>query len=327
MIRHVEVTVLSAQDIEKAAPPRGDIIRIIEDTYRMAGRGEAEVPTKIGVHPDYPGSFCHAMPAWLPAARALGMKWIAYYPGNFARGLPDSTGIIVLNDPDTGMPVALMEGMWITYARTTACAAVAAKHLCNPDPRCLALIGCGGLGRWSLLMLSEVFPSLAEVRVASRTDQSRRDFCGRMASQERWSLRPVEKLEDAVRGADIVISSIPQGQDPPLRDEWWSAGAVAIALDVTAAWDAPSFERADRLVTDGYEALGRAAARHNPTLRLPEEYTELAHVVLGTSPGRLHMRERIMVVPTGVASVDMTLGWEIFRRARERGLGTLLLLT
>ena len=322
MVRKVEVTLLSQEDIEKAAPPRGDILRIVEDTYRMMGRAEAEVPTKIGVHPDRPGSFCHAMPAWVRPAGALGMKWVAYYPGNLARGLPDSTAIIVLNDPATGMPVALMEGMWITYARTAACAAVAAKYLCNPGPARLALVGCGGLGGWSLAMLSEVFPTLGEVRVASRTEESRREFCSRMAQQGPWSRRPVERLEDAVRGADIVVSSIPQGPNPPLRAQWWSAGAVAIPLDVTAAWDAESFAKADRFVTDGYESVGRAAARQEPRLALPQQYVDLAQVVLGTSPGRLNERERIMAVPSGVATTDMTLAWEIFRRARRAGAGT-----
>lgn len=327
MVRPVEVTLLSQEDIESAAPPRGEILRIVEETYCMMARAEAEVPTKMGVHPDHPGSFCHAMPAWVRPAGALGMKWVAYYPGNLARGLPDSTGIIALNDPVTGMPVALMEGMWITYARTAACAAVAAKFLCNPDPARLALIGCGGLGRWSLLMLSEVFPTLGEVRVASRSPESRREFCGRMASQGPWSLLPVDRLEEAVRGADIVVSSIPQGPNPPLREQWWSSGALAIPLDVTAAWDAESFARADRLVTDGYEAVARAAARQEPALVLPRQYVDLAQVVLGVSPGRLNEAERIMAIPSGVATTDMTLAWEIFRRARRAGAGTPFRLT
>ena len=90
------------------------------------------------------------MPAWVGGARALGMKWVSYFPGNFARGLPDSTGIIILNDPDFGLPCCIMEGMYVTFLRTAACAAVAAKYLAPRPPKTLGLIGCGGLGLWSL---------------------------------------------------------------------------------------------------------------------------------------------------------------------------------
>ena len=139
----MKLRILSEQQVSAVAPPLREIVDLVEATYRM----EADVPTKIGVHPPgWNNGFCHAMPAWVAPARALGMKWVSYLPGNAARGYPDSAALIVLNDPDTAQPVALLEGMWITYARTAACAAVAARHLANPDPKRLGLVGCGGLG-------------------------------------------------------------------------------------------------------------------------------------------------------------------------------------
>src|SRR5687767_11221549 len=207
-MKSIEVTVLSEHDIAAIAPARADIVRIIERTYRAASAGRAEVPAKIAVHPDFPASFCHAMPAWVEAERALGMKWITYYPGNAARGLADSTGIIILNDADSGMPVAVMEGMWITYARTTACAAVATRHLARAGSTRLGLIGCGGLGTWSLRTFSEVFSDIAEVRVSSRNSQSREAFCRAMAAEVKWRMIPASSNEEVVRESDIVISSI-----------------------------------------------------------------------------------------------------------------------
>lgn len=100
-----------------------------------------------------------------------------------------------------------MSGMYITYVRTAACAAVAAKYLAPPDPIRLGLVGCGGLGRWSLLALSEVFPNLIEVRIASRTVESRQQFCKKMSAQGPWRLQPVDNVRDAVEGMDIVVSS------------------------------------------------------------------------------------------------------------------------
>jgi len=328
MTARIGVTVLNEQQIASVAPPLTEIVAIIERTYRHAAAGQAEVPTKIGVHPDFPASFCHAMPAWVQGERALGMKWISYYPGNLARDLPDSTGIIILNDADTGLPVAIMEGLWITYARTTACAAAAARRLANPDPTCLGLIGCGGLGTWSLRMLSTVFPSLRQVRVASARHDSRIEFCRRMANEGAWDLRPVDRVEDAVRDMDIVVSSISKAAAPPAKEAWWSPGTVVIPLDVMSCWDDAAYLRADKVISDDYEALSRSAARSRPSLRVPKEkHLALEDVVAGKVAARSGPGDRIMAIPTGVASVDVTLGWEIFRRARDAGLGTTLMLT
>jgi alanine dehydrogenase len=327
MAKKIEIRVLSEKHVSQVAPTLGEIVDIVEETYRMAGRGEAEVPTKIGVHPGWDGGFCHAMPAWVAPARALGMKWISYYPGNVNRDLADSTGLLILNDPDTAQPVALMEGMWITYARTAACAAVAARHLANPNPARLGLVGCGGLGKWSLRVFAEVFPSLEEVYVSSRTPESREAFCVTMRKQGRWKLEPAERVEDAVRGMDVVISSIPKSGRPPVHESFWSEGSLAIPLDVTAAWDDACYGKADVFVSDGFEAFSRSAGRQRPDMPLPKHPVDLSDILLGRKTGRSSPKQRIMAVPTGVASVDMTLGWEIYRRAKAADLGTVLPLT
>lgn len=327
-MKSVAITVLNEREVSSAAPSHRDIIEIVARTYRHAAAGQIDVPTKIGVHPDFPASFCHAMPAWVAGDRSLGMKWISYYPGNVARGLPDSTGIVILNDPDTGLPVAVMEGMWITFARTAACAAVAARALANVNPVRLGLIGCGGLGTWSLRMLSEVFPTLREVQVASLRRDSRTAFCERMSSEGAWKLTPVDRVEDAVRDMDIVVSSISKTATPPAKEAWWSKGTVVIPLDVIGCWEDAALLRADRLVSDSYEALVRSAARARPGLKLSaSNHLSLADVVAGIRAGRSSPDDRIMAIPTGVASVDVTLGWEIFRRARHSGLGVTLPLT
>ena len=327
MVRRIEIRVLSEQHVSEVAPKLREIVDIVEDTYRMEGRGEAEVPTKIGVHPGWEAGFCHAMPAWVAPARALGMKWVSYYPGSLQRDFADSTALLILNDPDTGQPVALMEGMWITYARTAACAAVAARHLANPNPVRLGLVGCGGLGKWSLRVLSDIFPSLTEVHVSSRTPQSRKAFCAGMQKEGRWKLTPVERVEDAVRGMDVVISSIPKTGKPPVEEAFWSKGSLAIPLDVTAACDDACYAKADVFVSDDFEAFSRSAARQRPGMALPKAPVDLGDVLLGRKDGRTSAAQRIMAVPTGVASVDMTLGWEIYRRAKAANLGTVLPLT
>jgi ornithine cyclodeaminase/alanine dehydrogenase-like protein (mu-crystallin family) len=249
------------------------------------------------------------------------MKWVSYFPGNLERGKPDSTAVIILNHPDHGLPVAIMAGMYITYARTVACAAVAAKYLAPSNPTRLGLVGCGGLGHWSLRALSLVFPGLQEVRVASRTAKSREKFCEEMKNQGSWNLQPVDEVKEAVNGMDIVVSSTPHPAEPPVRGEWWEARTLAIPLDVLSGWDDAAFHITERLVTDNYEILSGRKPEGREKFQIPKTWDSIADIVLGKAPGRRYSDERIMAIPTGVASVDMTVGWEVFRRAQKAGVG------
>jgi ornithine cyclodeaminase/alanine dehydrogenase-like protein (mu-crystallin family) len=329
--RAIKPLILSERDIRAVAPSRREIVDIVEKTYRMDAAGKAEVPTKIGVHPGRPNSFIHAMPAWVAGGPALGVKLISYYPGNFANGVHNSTGLIVLYDPDDGQPIAIMEGMWITFARTVACAAVAAKHLAVRDPKRLGLVGCGGLGEWSLLTLTDVFPSLGEISVSSRRAESREAFCRRFVGRGPWNIRPVAQTRQAVEGMDIVISSTPQQADPRLFGAWFAPGTLAIPLDYPFAWDDAAYAMADTLYSDDptrldqYEKSGGDGKR--PGLRFPRDHRTLQNLCAGRAAGRSHPGERIFAIVTGIASTDVTVAAEIYRRAKRAGLGVEIALT
>jgi alanine dehydrogenase len=213
------IRLLSEKNIRSVVPQLPEIVALVERAYRLDAEGKAEVPTKIGVHPGRANSFLHAMPAWVGEVRALGMKWVSYFPGNFDRGLPDSTGIIILNDPEHGLPCCIMEGMHVTYLRTAACAAVAAKYLAPAPPRTLGLIGCGGLGLWTLRTMGAIFPSIDRVYVCARTRRSREEFSAKMSQEGDWKITPVDDPLRAVRNIDIVVTSIPPGNDKPVTAE------------------------------------------------------------------------------------------------------------
>jgi len=312
---------LNAQDVAQAAPSLPEIIDLVEDAYRQDAAGQVEVPAKIGVHPNGK-NFLHAMPAWVAGSGALGLKWVSLFPGNSQHGLPDSSALIVLNDPENGLPAALIEGMWVTYARTGACAALAAKYCAKPDPRKLGLVGCGGLGEWSLRALFAAIPSLEEVSVSSARPETRQSFCSRMAGRGFGRLSAVDSAEGAVRGMDIVVSAVPKHVHPPIEGKWWDPGTLVVPLDVTAAWDDETYLMADRLVCDHPENLAHAIQRYRPGLAADSSRitTMQSLVDRGLSPGdRSH--GRTLAFMTGIGSLDMVIAWEIFRRAKVLGLG------
>lgn len=319
----MSVRLLSETDVAHLAPGHADMVELAAETYRMQASGKVDVPPKVGVHPHGSQSFLHAMPAWVAGAEALGVKWISFFPGNAAAGEPDSSGMIVLNDPHNGLPVAVMEGMWITYARTGACAALAARLLSNGKPRRLGLVGCGGLGRWSLRMIAAVLPSIDEVFVTSRRRETREAFCASMAREGAWRLTAVDDVRAAVEGMDIVVSSVPKLQEHPVLERWWSPGCVMIPLDVTGAWDDDIYRKADAIVCDGTENLARALERYRPNLRLEtSRLVGLQDLAAGQGVGRRTASDRVLAFVTGIASLDIALAWNIYRRAVREGRGT-----
>ncbi len=150
---------LSRGDVQRVNLPMTVILDAVEGVFREKGLGQVEMPPKIGVHPTN-AAFLHAMPGLVPSAGAVGMKWVSNFGENPSRGLSTISGLLVLNDPETGFPIAVMDCTWITAQRTGAASAVAAKYLAKQDAECLTIIGCGVQGRSHLEAMLAAFPGL-----------------------------------------------------------------------------------------------------------------------------------------------------------------------
>ncbi len=315
------ILLLNEGHVRSAAPELRGVVSLVEQAYRLDSEGKADVPTKIGVHPGYPNSFLHAMPALVDDVRALGVKWISYFPGNLRRGIPDSSGVIILNSPDDGRPCCVMEGMHVTFLRTAACAAIAAKHLLASPPKSLGLVGCGGLGLWSLRIMGTVFPSIERVMVSSRSPESRASFCAERSSEGPWSLIPVDQADEAVRDVDLLVSSVPPADVRPVRGEILGPQTLFIPLDLTNSWDDAVMQKAERVVADnpGHFSTRVQSARGS-------RFPALAHIdrlqdLVSGRTERGTLDQRTVVAICGIASTDMVLGWDIYRRALKAGIG------
>ncbi|MAE61288.1 MAG: peptide transporter, partial [Planctomycetaceae bacterium] len=122
------VLYLSRADVEGVGLSMREVIDALERMFVEKGEGRVEMPPKPGIH-TRPDAFIHAMPAYIASQSAAGMKWISGYPENQQKGLPYISGLLVLNDPETGIPIAVMDATWLTAQRTGAATAVAAKML------------------------------------------------------------------------------------------------------------------------------------------------------------------------------------------------------
>src|SRR3972149_10392509 len=108
---------LSRADIEETDIAMKEIVSAVEQAFREKGERHVEMPPKPGIHPA-PDAFIHAMPAYLPRLGAAGIKWVSGYPENYKRGLPYISGLVILNDVETGVPYAIMDCIWVTAMRT-----------------------------------------------------------------------------------------------------------------------------------------------------------------------------------------------------------------
>ncbi len=314
---------LSRADVEAVAVPMERIITAVEAMFREKAAGRVEMPPKPGIHP-LPDSFIHAMPAYIPALHAAGMKWVSGFPENLKKGLPYISGLIILNDPDTGIPLAVMDCTWITAMRTGAATAVAAKFLARTDSREVGILGCGVQGRSNLEALRALFP-LARVRAYDTDVQARDRYTEEVSRKLSLEAVPVDTPKDAVAGADIVVTAGPLLKTPhaTIPAGWLSEGAFASLVDYDSYWQRDAFKEVDKFCTDDvpqleyYKTLGYF---HD----IPPVYAELGELVSGRRPGRERAKERTMTCNLGLALSDMATAPLVYNLAIEKGLGTQL---
>ncbi len=313
---------LSRGDVEAVGLDMREIIEAVEKAFVEKGQGRAEMPPKPGIH-TAPDSFIHAMPAYLPDMRAAGIKWISGYPNNPKRGLPYISGLLILNDPETGFPIAVMDATWITAMRTGAATAVAAKYLARTSARTLGILACGVQGRTNLLALREVCANLETVFAYDTVPANQQAYVEEMRARTGLKIIGVARPHEAVVEADIVVTSGPilKEPNPIIQPKWFKEGALGVALDYDSYWKPEAMAAADKFCTDDipqlnyYRSLGYFK-------NIPDLYADLAEIVIGAKPARESDSERCFAMHLGLAIEDMATAGLILSRAKEKGLGT-----
>lgn len=311
---------LSREDVAAVGPSMGEIIAALERMFKEKGRGRVEMPPKPGIHP-LPDAFIHAMPAFIPSMGAAGLKWVSGYPQNQKKGLPYIHGLIVLNDPATGVPTCVMDGTWITAQRTGAATAVAAKLLARPDSESLGLLACGVQGRSNLEALASVF-RLRRVKAYDVRPETAKRFAREMGLRLGLEIEIARRPEDAVRGLDLVVTSGPilKKPRPVIESGWLAPGAFASPVDFDSYWTPAALRQIDLLATDDHAQFGyyREAGYF---LKTPRPYADLGELASGLKKGRSSYEQRTMSINLGLALEDMATAVLVHRRALQRGAG------
>lgn len=318
-----EFLYLSQADVCELDLSMAEIIAALECMFREKAEGRVEMPPKPGVH-TMPNAFLHAMPAYIPAQKAVGMKWVGGYPENHLYGLPYITGLLILNDAESGVPLAVMDCVWITAKRTGAATAVAAKYLARPDSGTVGILGCGVQGRSNLEALNLIF-RLHTVRAYDVDPNASERFARDLGAQLRLRVVPVANPREAVAGSDIVITAGPILRKPhaTILPGWFAEGAFASLVDFDSYWHPDALHEVDKFCTDD----GRQLEHYRKMgyfEQIPPIHAELAELVTGRKPGRETPQERTVACNLGLALEDIATAPLIFKRALQAGAGTWL---
>jgi ornithine cyclodeaminase/alanine dehydrogenase len=315
-----ELLYLSRRDVEEINLPMKEIIGALERMFLEKGSGQVEMPPKPGIH-TRPDAFIHAMPAYIPSLESAGVKWVSGYPANQDKGLPYITGLLVLNDPDTGIPLSVMDCTWITAKRTGAATAVSAHYLARNESSTVGILACGVQGRSNLEALSCLFP-IKRVRAFDIHFEIASRFATEMGAQLQLEIEPVHQPVSAVRGMDIVVTSGPilKKPEPVIPAGWLTEGAFASAVDFDSYWQGEALREADKLATDDLAQMSyyRQEGYFRET---PEPYADLGQIVSGKKAGRERDNERTISINLGLALDDMATAILVYKEALKRGIG------
>lgn len=320
-----QILYLSRSDVLSIGLSMPEITELVETAFIEKGHGRVEMPPKPGIHPGG-DNFIHAMPAYIPAMQSAGVKWVSGFPENPRQGLPYISGLLILNNPQTGLPISVMDCTWITAMRTAAATAVAARRLARPDCKILGILGCGVQGRTHVEALKVLFP-LQTVMAYDTNPAAAGAFVGEISSRFGLEVHQVSSPRQAVTGCDLVVTAGPILKKPhaTIQAGWLDRGAFASLVDFDSYWHPAALHEVDKFCTDDLPQLEHY--RHMGYFQdIPPVYAEVGDLVTGAKPGRQDPTERTMTCNLGLAMDDMAVAPTLFQRARQSGAGTWLSL-
>ncbi len=315
---------LSRRDVERVGMEMDEVIRVVEEAFVEKGRGRVQMPPKPAISTGE-DAFIHAMPAYVPKLKAAGVKWISGYPGNYKLSLPYISGLIILNEPESGFPGAVLDATWITAVRTGAATALAAKYLAREDASSAGIIGCGVQGRTNLQALKTQFPGMERAYAYDIAPDATDRYAREMGERLEMEIIPCSSAHQAVGASDVVVTATPilKSPNPVIEDDWLIEGSFSCPLDFDSSFKGSAFRAMDKLYTDDVQQQ-RHFRKEGYFRDMPEPDGDLGDVVAGRKPGRESPKERTMSVNLGLAIEDVSVARRICELAGKRGIGRYL---
>jgi alanine dehydrogenase len=307
-----------------------DALRVCEEVYGMHARGSVVWSSpqsfKLDVAEEF-NNHWHVKSAFLKEVPTTGVRLYNYYDDGVRNTVGDlgCTRYIVLSDPNSGEPVAIVDEHWSYAIRSAAAATLACKWLARSSPKILGLVGVGTMGTNSLRCLCTMY-KFEEIRCTSRRPDTREAFSRKWSQALGIPVVAKDSAEEVVRGADIVVGGTTSGEIVS-REPWLKPGSTFISL-ARRELDPAGWSKMDKVVVDSWDfnMLQREFKRTVEAGLFSREklYAEIHGLVAGEKQGRERDDERILIHTTGLVSQDVALAHFLYRRALEKGVGVWL---
>lgn len=311
---------LNRAAVEAVDLPMAKIIEVVESALVEKAHGRVQMPSKHWMEPR-PTRWFGGMSSLIHDVGYAAMKWQSGSSENAANGLPYITGMLFLNDLETGLVSSVMDSTWLTQQRTAAESAVAVKHLARAEAETFAILGCGVQARSHLQAFIETMGSLNRV-IAYDIDRAAAERYAQLVEIHGLQVTIVDDPRAAVEAGDVVVTAGPIEVDQPrlIDAGWLQPGALGITLDYDCYWKPAAFAAADLLLTDDVGQVDHIKAA-GYFVGAPEPEAELGDVAAGLHPGRENDSHTIITLNMGVAVEDVAVAKEIYALASARDLG------
>jgi len=321
---------LSNEDVKKVLD-LGRAINITEQALRDHSEGRViwSTPEDLAIKPDQgwqswvTGCALVTRPVAGFRVRSIKAAGGSRDPSRSPRG---PRRILILSDREGGEISAIMDEDWCHAVRTAAAATVACRLLARKGAGIMAMLGAGDTARAVVPVMAQAF-SLKEIRVASRTPESRQNYAKEVGQEYGLNIVPVESTEAALRGADLVVSATTTST-PFVKDAWLGAGITVYSIGKNQEMESSVYKNADKFVVDSWQHCKNKSDMQRMLkenfLSAQDLYAELPELLSGKKPARESDRERIFIRAIGLVNQDIAMADWIYRRALERGVGTRL---
>jgi ornithine cyclodeaminase len=326
----IDLTYLSGPDVMALGLTDDEILTAIEASLRLQGEGRTVIEPRTHLRPRGVNGHFNVLRGVLPTAGGAGLagvKVVGDFVGNWRRGLPSEMALLLLLDPETGMPRALLDATLITAMRTGALTAIGAKHLARADAKVLGHVGARGTSYWNVRLLDRLF-GFAEIRVHSRRPESREAFAARLGEELGKPVTATADWRSCLEGADIMVEAARLERPEPLfRTAWVRPGALVVPYGTMSAVELDLLDAVDKVVVDDWGQAGAgpfgALRRHVDEGKLTQGtlHAELGQILAGLRPGRERPDEVILFWHRGLSLSDIALGALALDKAARLGLG------
>jgi len=310
-----------------------EVMEAVESAFREKGLGHVQMPAKLYLFYKKHNGDLRAMPSYLEELDVSAVKVVNVHPENRVKyGLPTVMATIVLIDPKSGVPLAIMGGTWITDMRTGAAGGIAAKYLARKSPKVVGFVGAGAQSKTQLLALLSLYGKLGKVKVWSRTEETRDMFVAEMGSicSGSTEIVSVGNVKDAAKDVDILVTTTPS-RKPIVSGNWIASGTHINCIGADAPGKEelePSILTKAKIIVDDWDQASHSGEINVPLAKgiitKKDVWGEIGEIVAGLKPGRTSSDEITVFTSTGLAVQDAVTAELAYKKALAKKIGSFI---